>query len=49
MIGPSTLEKLKNIGIAVEYGDNAFFPGFAARRAGQSVLLIADRNTRRYA
>ncbi len=49
MIGPSTLEKLKNIGIAVEYGDNAFFPGFAARHAGQSVLLIADRNTRRYA
>lgn len=49
MIDRLTLEKLKNIGIEVEYGSNARFPRFEREHAGQKILLLADKNTLRFA
>ena len=41
--------RLKNIGIALEYASDGKFPQFAAAHAGETILLLADRNTKKYA
>lgn len=49
MVEKTISEKLKRIGICLEYGVQETFPAFAAAHTGERILLLADRNTRRYA
>ena len=46
MVSTTVSEKLKNIGIALEYASDGKFPQFAAAHAGETILLLADRNTK---
>ena len=49
MVSTTVSEKLKNIGIALAYASDGKFPQFAAAHAGETILLLADRNTKKYA
>ena len=49
MVDPVILQKLKAMGVTLEYAKGGTFPQFAAAHMNERVLLLADRNTRRYA
>lgn len=49
MVGEPVKSKLKKMGVTLEYAKDGTFPQFAAAHAADKILLLADRNTRRYA
>ena len=49
MVSELVKNKLKQMGVALEYAESGAFPQFAAAHANERILLLADRNTRRYA
>lgn len=49
MVDNIICEKLNKIGIFLEYKKSNGFPGFCKRRAGDKIVVLCDRNTRRFA
>lgn len=49
MVDKIIFDKLKNIGICLEYKKDGDYPGFRARRRGEKILFLCDRNTRPFA
>lgn len=49
MVDALLSEKIKKMGVALEYKSEQGFPAFADAHAGEKLLILADRNTVKYA
>ena len=45
MVDALLSEKIKKMGVALEYKSEQGFPAFADAHAGEKLLILADRNT----
>lgn len=49
MVSELVKDKLRRMGVTLEYANGGTFPQFAAAHVNDKILLLADRNTRKYA